>query len=150
MSGNANAQENKGKHCAKDVFSVCGWAVSPWGGFLVLPPIPARVSPCGDPSGSVVSSCIRRRWQCAAGSQAAIGPCRSAVSPKACGLVGAAEWHVRNHEQQASQGGMLQRNCTRCNSRHAAISSLDFFVNYLKCRNCKQKPGWFCCVHRLD
>lgn len=57
---------------------------------------------------------------------------------------------LQNREQQASRGGALQHKHIRCDSRCTAISSLDFFVNYLKCRNCKQKPGWFCCVHRLD
>lgn len=57
---------------------------------------------------------------------------------------------LQNQEQQASEGRALQQDRIHCDSLCAMISCLDFFVNYLKCRNCKQKPGWFCCVHRLD
>lgn len=59
----------------------------------------------------------------------------------------------QNQKQQVSEGRALQQDRIHCDSLCTMISCLDFFVNYLKCRNCKLKSGWLvllCAQARLE
>lgn len=89
-----------------------------------------------------------RSLQRASGAEGLGGPLPWAVPKMFMAPKGRAV--LQNQEQQASEGRALQQDCIHCDSLRTVISCLDFFVNYLRCRNCKQKSGWFCCVHRLD